>query len=129
WLFEGFILKEKDFRNALKNFDFSIYQNKLVAISCTTDAILPSWACMMVASYVQPFAKTIVQGSKHDVIIAYYQKLINALDFSVYQNQPVIIKGCSKEPIPEEAYVMATQKMMNFARSIMFGEACSAVPI
>jgi len=129
WLFEGFILKEKDFRNSLKNFDFSIYQNKLVAISCLTDAILPSWAFMLVTSYVQPFAKTIVQGSAHNLIVAYYQQLIDTLNFSDYQNQPVIIKGCSKKPIPEEAYVMAIQKMMNYARSIMFGEACSAVPI
>lgn len=129
WLFKGFILKEKDFRNALKNFDFSIYQNKLVAISCLTDAILPSWTLMLVATYVQPFAKKIVQGSKHNLIVTYYQQLIDTLDFSVYQNQPVIIKGCSKKPIPEEAYVMVTQKMMNHARSIMFGEACSAVPI
>ena len=129
WLFEGFILKEKDFRNSLKNFDFSIYQNKLVAISCLTDAILPSWAFMLVTSCVQPFAKTIVQGSAHNLIVAYYQQLIDTLNFSDYQNQPVIIKGCSKKPIPEEAYVMAIQKMMNYARSIMFGEACSAVPI
>lgn len=129
WLFQGFILKEKDFRDSLKNFDFSIYQDKLVAITCTNDAILPSWAFMLVSSYVQPFAKKVVQGSLHNLIVAYYQELINGLNFSVYNNQPVIIKGCSKKPIPEESYVMATQKMMNHARSIMFGEACSAVPI
>lgn len=129
WLFQGFILKEKDFREALKNFDFTIYQNKFVAITCTTDAILPSWAFMLVSSYLQPFAKKIVQGSLQNLIVAYYQELIYKLDFSTYNNQPVIIKGCSKKPIPEEAYVIATQKMMNHARSIMFGEACSAVPI
>lgn len=129
WLFQGFILKEKEFRDALKNFDFTIYQNKLVAITCTTDAILPSWAFMLVSSYVQPYAKMVNQGSLNNLYIAYYQELINNLDFSVYNNQPVIIKGCSKKPIPEEGYVMATQKMMNYARSIMFGEACSAVPI
>lgn len=129
WLFQGFILKEKEFRDALKNFDFSIYKNKLVAITCSTDAILPSWAFMLVSSYVQPFAKMLVQGSKNQLINAYYQELINKLDFEPYKDQPVIIKGCSKKPIPEEGYVMATQKMMNYARSIMFGEACSAVPI
>ncbi len=129
WLFQGFILKEKEFRDALKNFDFTIYQDKLVAITCTTDAILPSWAFMLVSSYVQPFAKMVVQGSADQLILTYYQQLIDKLDFSVYDNQPVIIKGCSKKPIPEEGYVMATQKMMNHARSIMFGEACSAVPI
>ena len=129
WLFQGFILKEKEFREALKNFDFSVYQDKLVAITCTTDAILPSWAFMLVSAYVQPFAKMVVQGSADQLILTYYQQLIDKLDFSVYDNQPVIIKGCSKKTIPEEGYVMATQKMMNHARSIMFGEACSAVPI
>lgn len=129
WLFQGFILKEKEFRDALKNFDFTVYQNKLVAINCSTDAILPSWAFMLVASYVQPVAKMVVQGSLDQLIITYYQQLIDALDFSKYDNQPIIIKGCSKKPIPEEGYVMATQKMMLHARSIMFGEACSAVPI
>ena len=101
----------------------------MLAITSTTDAILPSWAFMLVSSYVQPLAKMVVQGSADQLILTYYQQLIDKLDFSVYDNQPVIIKGCSKKPIPEEGYVMATQKMMNHARSIMFGEACSAVPI
>lgn len=129
WLHEGFVLKEKEFRAALKDVDFSIYQNKLVALTCSTDAILPSWAFMLVSSYLQPVAKQVNQGSLTDLYIAFYHKLINTTDFSVYQDQPVIIKGCSKKAIPEEAYVMATQKMMQYARSIMFGEACSAVPI
>ncbi|UUV22254.1 DUF2480 family protein [Paenimyroides aestuarii] len=129
WLYEGFVLKEKEFRAALKEVDFTVYQNKLVALTCSTDAILPSWAFMLVSSYLQPFAKQVNQGSLTDLYLAFYQNLINTIDFSVYQDQPVIIKGCSKKAIPEEAYVMATQKMMHHARSIMFGEACSAVPI
>lgn len=129
WLYEGFVLKEKEFRAALKTVDWSFYQNQLVAITCSTDAILPSWAFMLVSSYLQPYAKMIVQGDFHQLDIAFYQKKIISLDFSEYQDKPVIIKGCAKKPIPEEAYVMATQKMMDYARSIMFGEACSAVPI
>lgn len=129
WLYEGFILKEKYFRAALIDHDWSIYQDQYVAISCTSDAILPSWAFMLVASYVQPYAKLVVQGDLNQLDLVYYQKVINDLDFTSYQDKPVIIKGCSKKPIPEEGYVMATQKMMNYARSIMFGEACSAVPI
>jgi hypothetical protein len=129
WLYEGFILKEKDFRAALIDHDWSIYQDQYVAISCISDAILPSWAFMLVASYVQPYAKLVVQGDLNQLDLVYYQKVINDLDFTSYQDKPVIIKGCSKKPIPEEGYVMATQKMMNYARSIMFGEACSAVPI
>jgi len=129
WLHAGFILKEKEFREALKNFDFEIYKNKLVALTCSTDAILPSWAFMLVSAYLQPIAIKVVQGTIHQLDLAYYEELIDKLDFSSYENKPVIIKGCSKKPIPEEAYVMATQKMMLYARSIMFGEACSAVPI
>nr|WP_297308089.1 DUF2480 family protein [uncultured Flavobacterium sp.] len=129
WLHGGFILKEKEFREALKNFDFEIYKDKLVALTCTTDAILPSWAFMLVSSYLQPVAQKVVQGSLHQLDLAFYEDVIVNLDFTSYENKPVIIKGCSKKPIPEEVYVMATQKMMNYARSIMFGEACSAVPI
>lgn len=129
WLYEGFVLREKEFRTALKDTDWSIYQNQLVALTCTTDAILPSWAFMLVSSYLQPYAKMVVQGNLHQLDIAYYQNIIANLEFSEYENKPVIIKGCSNHPIPEEAYVMATQKMINYARSIMFGEACSAVPI
>ncbi|WP_177761752.1 DUF2480 family protein [Flavobacterium sp. I3-2] len=129
WLHAGFILKEKEFRDSLKNFDFQIYKDKLVALTCSTDAILPSWAFMLVSSYLQPHVQKVVQGSLHQLDLAFYEEVIANLDFTRYENKPVIIKGCSKKPIPEEAYVMATQKMMNFARSIMFGEACSAVPI
>lgn len=129
WLYEGFVLREKDFRAALKDHDWQIYQNQLVALTCTTDAILPSWAFMLVSSYLQPYAKMVAQGDLHQLDIAYYQQLIADLDFSKYKDKPLIIKGCAKHPIPEEAYVMATQKMMKYARSIMFGEACSAVPV
>ncbi len=129
WLYEGFVLREKEFRAALKETDWSRYQDKLVALHCTTDAILPSWAFMLVASFIQPFAKMVVQGSLHDLDKAYYQEVIEHLDFLPYQDKAVIIKGCANKPIPEEGYVMATQKMMRYARSIMFGEACSAVPV
>lgn len=129
WLHGGFILKEKEFREGLKNFDFEIYKDKLVALNCSTDAILPSWAFMLVSSYLQLVATKVVQGTLHQLDLAFYEEVISNLDFTSYENKPVIIKGCSKKPIPEEAYVMATQKMMRFARSIMFGEACSAVPI
>ena len=129
WLYEGFLLKEKDFREALKNHDWEQYRGKLVALHCSTDAILPAWALMLTSSYLQPYAKMVVQGTLHDLDIAFYQKIMEEIDFSVYTDKPTIIKGCSKKSIPEEAYVMATQKMMNYARSIMFGEACSAVPI
>ncbi|MBQ0116414.1 MAG: DUF2480 family protein [Flavobacterium sp.] len=129
WLLEGIVLREKEFRAALKDFDWTPYQGSLVAMYCSTDAILPAWAFMLVSSYLQPVALEVTQGNKETLLLNYYNKTIQALDFEMYRDQPVIVKGCSKQPIPEQVYVMATQKMMNYARSIMFGEACSAVPI
>lgn len=129
WLYEGIVLREKDFRNKLISIDWEAYTGQLVALYCSTDAIIPSWAMMLVASYLQPYAKKIVQGNKQELLLFYYQEIINEIDFSVYTNKPTIIKGCAKKPIPEQCYVMSLEKMQKYARSIMFGEACSAVPI
>lgn len=129
WLFHGFVLKEKEFRAALKDFDWSVYKDAYVALSCSTDAILPSWAFMLVSSYLEPFAVKVFLGDLEHLESSIYQDLLNELDYSEYENLPVIIKGCAKKPIPDEAYILATRKLMPYARSIMFGEACSAVPI
>ncbi len=129
WLFHGFVLKEKEFRAALKDFDWVTFKDAYVALSCSTDAILPSWAFMLVSSYLQPIAKKVFLGDLNHLESSIYQDILNEIDYSVYDNLPVIIKGCAKKPIPDEAYVLATRKLMPHARSIMFGEACSAVPI
>ena len=129
WLFEGILLKEKDFRESLKNHDWSQYQNHLVAIHCSTDAILPAWASILVTTYVSPFAKKVVLGNINDLYIAFYQDILSKIDYSYYQDKPVILKGCSKKPVPESAYVLAVQHLQPFAKSIMYGEACSAVPL
>jgi hypothetical protein len=129
WLFEGFLLKEKDFREALKNHDWSQYQNHYVAIYCSTDAIIPAWATILVTVYLTPYAYKVVQGNFTDLETALYQEIILSLDFTKYQDKPVILKGCSKKPVPESAYIMAIQKLQPFAKSIMYGEACSAVPL
>ena len=129
WLYEGFLLKEKDFREALKNEDWSQYQNQFVAIHCATDAIIPAWATILVTVYVAPFAKKVVSGNIKDLETALYQEILSTIDYTTYQDKPVIIKGCSKKPVPESAYVMAAQKLQPFAKSIMYGEACSAVPL
>lgn len=129
WLLEGFLLKEKDFREALKNHDWSKYQNHLVAIHCATDAIVPAWATILVTTYLGPFAKKVVSGNLNDLETAMYQEILPTLDYSKYQDKPVIIKGCSKKPVPVSAYIMAVQKLQPFAKSIMYGEACSAVPL
>jgi len=129
WLFEGILLKEKDFRDSLKNHDWSQYQNHLVAVYCSTDAILPAWASILVATYVSPFAKKVVSGSLKDLETAVYQDILSNIDYSNYQDKPVILKGCSKKVVPESAYIMAIQELQKVARSVMYGEACSAVPL
>ena len=129
WLSEGFLLKEKDFREALKNHDWKQYQDHFVAIHCSTDAIIPAWASILVTIQVTPFAKKIISGTINDLETALYQEILLTIDFSKYQNKPVIIKGCSKKPVPESAYVLAAQSLFPFAKSIMYGEACSAVPL
>ncbi|WP_413999682.1 DUF2480 family protein [Flavobacterium sp. W1B] len=129
WLLEGFLLKEKDFREHLKNHDWAQYQDQFVAINCSTDAIIPAWASILVAIQLAPFAKKIINGSIEDLDSALYEELLPKLDYSVYQNKPTIIKGCSQKPVPMRAYVLAAHYLYPFARSIMYGEACSAVPL
>ena len=129
WLFEGYILKEKDFREALKNHEWHKYKNHLVAISCSTDAIIPAWASILVTSYLFEIAKKVVVGNFNDLETSLYQEKLSTIDYSVYHGKPVIIKGCSKKPVPESAYIISMQKLQPFAKSIMYGEACSAVPL
>ncbi|MCF8322577.1 MAG: DUF2480 family protein [Flavobacterium sp.] len=129
WLLDGFLLKEKDFREALKNNDWPQFQNHFVAIHCSTDAIIPAWASILVTVYLSPFAKKVVVGNLTDLETSLYQEILSTLDYSKYQDKPVILKGCSKKPVPESAYIMAIQKLQPFAKSIMYGEACSAVPL
>ena len=129
WLEEGFLLKEKDFREALKNHDWSQYQNQYVGIFCSTDAILPAWAIILVTVHLQPFAKKIILGKKEVIDGILYSEILSQVDYSTYQNKPVILKGCSKKPVPEIAYILAVQHLQKVAKSIMFGEACSAVPL
>lgn len=129
WLFEGFLLKEKDFRQALKNHNWKQYENHYVAINCATNAIIPAWASILVTVYLSPFAKKVFIGTLNDLETALYQEILPTLDYSKYQDKSVILKGCSKKPVPESAYIMAVQKLQPLAKSIMYGEACSAVPL
>ena len=129
WLLDGFLLKEKDFREALKIHDWSQFQNHFVAIHCSTDAIIPAWSSILVTVYLSPFAKKVVFGNLTDLETSLYQEILSTLDYSKYQDKPIILKGCSKKPVPESAYIMAIQKLQPFAKSIMYGEACSAVPL
>lgn len=129
WLIEGFLLKEKDFREHLKNHDWSQYKDAFVAVYCSTEAIVPAWASILVTIHAAPFAKKIVNGNLEALETAIYQDILPTIDYSVYTNKPVIIKGCSKKPVPMSAYILAAQYLQPFAKSIMYGEACSAVPL
>ncbi|QEC68108.1 DUF2480 family protein [Panacibacter ginsenosidivorans] len=128
-LFRGLILKEKDFRAALLATDWNLYYDKNVAVTCTADAVIPVWAYMLVASYLQPVSKEIVFGNSETLITSLLQKNINALDVSSFTDKRVVIKGCGDIKIPESAYLTITAKLRPYAKSIMYGEPCSTVPI
>ena len=129
WLLEGFLLKEKEFRAQLNQYNWAQYQGQNVAVFCSTDAIVPAWAAVLVAIQLAPFAKKIISGTFEDLDSALFQELLSKIDYSVYEGKSVILKGCSKKPVPMSAYVLAAQFLQPFAKSIMYGEACSAVPL
>ena len=129
WLEQGFILREKEFRAALKAFDFSPYQSAYVALYCSTEALLPAWAHLLVTSHLQQFAKKVVWGSLEDLETAIFQSLIEAIDPQAFKDKPVIIKGCADKNIPPSAYIALVEKLQPHVKSLMYGEACSSVPL
>ena len=129
WLFQELVLKEQDFRNYIKNHDWSQYKNQYIAITCSADAIIPDWAFMLLVVNLQPFVEKSHIGTLEDLETAIYQDIISAIDATIYQDKAVIIKGCSKLPVPINAYVMITNKLKPYAKNIMYGEACSFVPL
>lgn len=128
-LFQGMILKEKDFREYIKLTDWTAYQNKFVAITCSTDAVIPTWAFMLLSSALQPYAKRIVFGSLNDLEEALFLEQLRNVDWETYRDAKVVVKGCSKVNVPLSIYVEATARLRPLALSIMFGEPCSTVPI
>lgn len=128
-LFMGLILKEKDFRAALLTIDWNEYKDADVAITCSADAIIPMWAYMLVASYLEPVAVTVVFGTEQDLINTVLLKNIEAVDVSEFADKRIVVKGCGDLSIPEAAYVAITKKLRPVAKSIMYGEPCSTVPI
>ena len=129
YLFMGLILKEKDFREALKTLEAEPYRNKVVALTCSTDAVIPMWAYMLVTSLLQPVAKEILFGSKEEVIKKIMLRNIAAIDPGQFEGQRVVLKGCGEKPISEDAYVEATRVLRPVVKSIMYGEPCSTVPV
>jgi hypothetical protein len=128
-LYNGLILKEKDFRDYVKSHDWSRYQNKHVAITCSEESIIPVWAYMLLASVLQPYAKTIVFGTLEALESKIFFDALSKIDWSQFKDAKVVIKGCSKVQVPAAAYVEATQLIRPYVASIMFGEPCSTVPI
>jgi hypothetical protein len=128
-LFMGLILKEKDFRAALSQIDWNCYKDAYVGITCSADAIIPMWAYMLVASYLEPVAKMVVFGSEEELINQVLLKNIDNIDNTEYADQRIVVKGCGDLAIPEAAYVAITKKLRPVAKSIMYGEPCSTVPI
>lgn len=129
YLFMGLILKEKDFREALKLLDTAVYKDKIAAITCSADAVIPMWAYMLAASVLQPFAKEIVfanedQAKKHLLL-----KNIAGIPVKEFTDKRVVIKGCGEMPVPEEAYIEITKMLRPVVKSIMYGEPCSTVPV
>jgi hypothetical protein len=129
WLLEGLILREKEFRKYISEYDWSEHKGQYVALFCATDAIIPAWAYMLVSANLTPFVEKVVIGTLENLETSIYQDIISNLDVSNYQDKPVIIKGCANKPIPDNAYAMMTSKLIGVAKSVMYGEACSSVPL
>jgi len=129
WLFEESILKEKDFREYVKNHDWTAYKNSFVALHCSVDAIIPSWAFLLVTVNLSPYTNRIVVGDFKTIETVLFNEIISNLDIEQYRDKHVLIKGCSEKPIPDTAYVQLAQKLVHVATSVMYGEACSSVPL
>ena len=129
WLDQGLLLKEKEFRAQLKTHDWTIYRDKFIALQCSTEAILPSWAFLLVTTHLQPFARKVVLGNLKDLEVQLFTEEIQLLELSPYKDQTVIIKGCSEKTVPEDAYVQLISKLQPVVKSLFYGEACSSVPL
>lgn len=129
WLYEGLILREKEFRAKVAAHNWQQYKDSFVAIQCSADAIIPGWAFLLVSLQLAESASKTVIGSLDHLETILYAEIIEAMDLSTYKNKAVIIKGCANKPVPENAYILLAQRLHPIAKSIMYGEACSAVPL
>ena len=129
YLFMELILKEKDFREALKAHDWTQYEGKNLCVFCSADAIIPTWAYMLVATYATPFAQSIVQADETTFYKMHYHQVIQSLDTEEFRDKRIVIKGCSNKPVPASAYVDLTKALRPVAKTIMYGEPCSTVPL
>ena len=128
-LYEGIILREKPFREFIKAHDWSQYEEKFVAVTCSEDVIVPTWAYMLLTSVLEPFARTVVFGGLEELETKIYFEALARVDWQQFADAKVVIKGCSKVAVPTAAYVEATRLLRPYAASIMYGEPCSTVPV
>ncbi|APY10720.1 hypothetical protein BWZ22_05455 [Seonamhaeicola sp. S2-3] len=129
WLFEGLVLREKDFRAQVLEFNWSQFQDCYIALTCSTDAIVPGWAYILLSIHLEPYAKKVIVGNLETLETSIYQDIINNLNTETFKGKPIIIKGCANKPVPQNAYIMLASKLKPLAKSIMYGEACSSVPL
>ena len=129
WLFEEVLLREKDFRQQLKDFDWSPYQGKILHFSCSSDAIIPPWAYMLLAVSAQPYVKWSFYGTQESFLQAYWSWVVDDLDLEQFKDQRVILKGCGDLPVPDSAFLQLSARLSSVVKSLMFGEACSTVPV
>tara|TARA_B100002019_G_scaffold57716_1_gene49563 strand:- start:340 stop:849 length:510 start_codon:yes stop_codon:yes gene_type:complete len=129
WLDKGIILREKEFRLKLKQHNWKAYRNQFVAIYCSTDAVLPAWASLLVTTYLQPYAKKVVMGTLVDLETNLFTEEIKKINISSFKDKAVIIKGCTDKKVPEDSYVQLISRLQPVVKSLFYGEACSSVPL
>jgi hypothetical protein len=129
FLFMEMLLKEKEYRAALENHDWSQYTNKHVAVYCSTDAIIPMWSYMLIATQLSAVAKSVYEGTKEELFKELFLNNINAIDATAFEDKRVVIKGCGEKEIPAYAYTAITNKLIQKVKSLMYGEPCSTVPV
>lgn len=129
WLLEGLVLRETIFREKALAHDWSKYKDQYVALTCSTDAIIPAWAYMLLATHLQPYAKKVISGDLELLETILYTEIIQNMDLSALEGKPVIVKGCSHKPVPENAYLLLIEKLQPIVKSVLYGEACSSVPL
>ena len=129
WLAEGLVLREKAFRAYIAEHNWAQYKDCYLALGCSTDAIVPDWAYMLISIQLQPYAKFVINGDLEQLETVLYNTILNDLNIESYTDLPIIIKGCSNKPVPLNALILLTNKLKPVAKSIMYGEACSAVPL
>lgn len=128
-LYQGLVLKEKDFRTFIKEYDWSVYQDKYVSVICTADAIVPSWAYMLLVTKIQPYARKVIVGSEETLEQVLYNDAFRSIRPEDFKDAKVVVKGCSDLPVPLFAYGEIVRLLLPFASSIMYGEPCSTVPV